>query len=143
MTKDVVLAAVKKYGDQSKAARGLGVTLKTIRWALYRADAKGGDPAMPQTEDRGSVGVSAAAFCAKFDYTERLHTAIRKLCRNAFVDDADMRTESQIPIMVFGKVAEQKEFEEFNTKSEGKRWWGSKENVATVKAKQQKWGVVR
>ena len=87
--------------------------------------------------------VSVKDFAGKFDFEAKLRKTLKELCRDSFVSDSDIRAHSGIPACAFRGVASLPEFQACQIKEGGTIWWSVKGNVDTVRAKAQKWGVLK
>ena len=100
-------------------------------------------PVPVATVASGPKAISVAAFVGKFDYAAKLRATIARLCKGNFVPDATVRSESEIPPVVFRTVAEQPEFKGCQVRHEGLTYWSTKENVDLVRKQAGQWGVQR
>ena len=86
-------------------------------------------------------GVSVKDFAGRFDFEAKLRKTLKELCRDSFVSDSDIRAHSGIPACAYRDVAAMPEFQSCQIRDGGTTWWSVKENVDTVRAKAQKWGI--
>lgn len=141
--------AVAKYGGVKPAARALQCCPRSMRQALKGRTVElkgvGAMPTvtMPATDAGIRRGISVRDFMGRFNYGQKLADAIRKLCRNDFVLDSEIRAAADIPVAYFRGIADLPEFADNKVKDGDKIYWSSAENVARVKAEQKKWGIVR
>ena len=111
--------------------------------AKYLEGTRKGCPAQDRTAVtiQNPTGIPVKEFMGRFDYESKLRQTVKRLCRNCFVSEHDIRANCGIPIPSFKAVAEMPEFKKCQVKDEGVTWWGTAENVAAVRAEARKWGV--
>ena len=126
--------------DNARRANALKITVSET--AKLMAKLKLVDTVNP-TDEKTPVGVSAKDMLGRYDYGTRLMDTISRMCKGKFVLDADIRTESGIPIGVYRRVAELEEFNDFRIKDGDKLYWSMPDNVKAVRERQRAWGITR
>lgn len=86
-------------------------------------------------------GVPVREFAGKFNYKERLMSAIAEHCSGHFVTNSELRALSGIPGSVFQTVSSLPEFASCRMADGGVIWWSTKANVDAVRASAAKWGI--
>ena len=135
MTKSEAESAIRKYGDQSRAARGLGVSRKMIRWALYRADVKGAVMSEKKVQQQATAkpGNTLSVFRNQFDVRLKIRKGIKRFLAGVYMTDQQFREACGVPATEWRRYADESEFDGFRVKVRGVLYWAQPKMVAQMK----------